>query len=424
MNQYTDPCIGQCANQSIDQRTGQYMEQSIDKDTDQCINQHINQHINRYIDQHIEQCIDCNCADKRQGYQLTCFLPKYRTACCSNLFSSRQLCNCSHCDHCCHCRQKKPQFIRTLGFSRSSLPEEQGSITFEAALVMPLVIAFLFFFYVLLTAISAQMALQQLASQSAQRLANYIHPVALTANYINTNVRSNEQADYRNADAGIAALVYELGELLPPPLDTIVKEGAKGNYWPAGNLAVTAIGREVLEKLIIDFEQHSVLDKEQIKLVYLQLPDLIHYSDHNVIVALQYDLPFRLPFFGQSLSVREQAMQRVWLPDVLAANYEIKQDNEEAAYIYITSIEPNPLKPGRKATIKATTLPNSSITLEIFYKSGTSIAKHLGTAVSNEQGEVQWTWHVSGNTTQGIWMLQLTLPEHNTSLKHPLEVRK
>lgn len=303
------------------------------------------------------------------------------------------------------------------------LANEDGSITFEAALVMPLFIVFLFFFYVLIMAISAQMALQQLASQSAQRLANYIHPVALTSNYINNELLPNEQGSYRNADEGVAELVYELGEMLPHPLDTIVKEGAKGNYWPATNLATTVIGQELLEQLIVGSAQHPVLDKKGIKLVYLQLPDLIRNSNHDVIVALQYDLPFSLPFFGHTLSVREQAMQRVWLPDALAAGYEINESEEEA-YIYITSIEPNPLKPGRKATIKAITLPSSSISLDVFYKSGSSVAKNLGVTTSNEKGEVEWTWHVSGNTTPGQWMLELTLTEQQAKLKHPFEVRK
>jgi hypothetical protein len=230
--------------------------------------------------------------------------------------------------------------------------EEHGHITFEAALVTPLLVAFIFFFYVLITAISAQMALQQLAAQATQRMANYIHPVALTADYMNNKLSSNVHANYGNADEGIAALAYELGQLLPHPLDMIVKEGAKGNYWPASNLAATVIGREWLEQLIAGSGAHPILDKQQVKLVYFQLPDLIHSTDYNVIVALQYDLPFKLPFFEHRLSVREQAMQRVWLPDAFAANYEIKNSAEETAYIYITSIEPNPLKPGRKAAYR------------------------------------------------------------------------
>jgi|GEM_PF-849833 len=301
---------------------------------------------------------------------------------------------------------------------------ERGHITFEATLVMPLLVAFMFFFYVMITAISAQMALQQLAAQSAQRMANYIHPVALSADLLNRELTHHEQAKYGNAEEGIAALAYELGELLPHPLGTIVQEGAKGNYWPATNLAATAVGREWLEALIVGSEAHPILDKQQVKLVYFQLPDLVHYTDYNVIVALQYDLPFKIPFFDHQFSVREQAMQRVWLPDSLSANYEVDSSEEEAGYIYITSIDPTPLKPGRKATVKVTTLPNSNISLSVYYKSGSSVAKHLGTTTSNEQGEAEWTWHVSGNTTPGIWTLELTLLEPGTKLKHPFEVSK
>jgi len=302
------------------------------------------------------------------------------------------------------------------------LHREEGSITFEAALVMPLFIAFLFVFYAVITAISSQMALQHLASQSAQKLANYMHPAALVGDYVNEKLSSGEQADFGDAAEGLSELVYEIGSLLPHPLDVLLQEGSKGNYWPAANLAATVLGRDVLEGIIIGGEDYSVLVEENVKLVYLQLPDLVHYTDHNVIVALQYDLPFTLPFFGHRLSVREQAVQRVWLPDARPATFSIEE--EEDAYIYITSLEPNPLKPGRKATIKATTLPNSSISLEVIYKSGSSVAKNLGTTTSNDKGEVEWTWHVSGNTTPGIWTLRLTLLEKDYKVEKPFQVKK
>jgi len=302
------------------------------------------------------------------------------------------------------------------------LNKEEGSITFEAALVMPLFIAFLFVFYAVIMAISSQMALQHLASQSAQKLANYMHPAALIGDYLNDKLSTGEQANFGDAAEGISELVYEVGSLLPHPLDTLLQEGAKGNYWPAANLAATVLGREVLEGIIIGSQDYSLLVEDNVSLVYLQLPDLIHYTDHNVIVALQYDLPFTLPFFGQRLSVREQAVQRVWLPDARSATFSIEEDDE--AYIYITSLEPNPLKPGRKATIKAVTLPNSSISLDVIYKSGNSIAKNLGTTTSNDKGEVEWTWHVSGNTTPGVWTLRLTLTEKDYKVEQPFQVQK
>lgn len=302
------------------------------------------------------------------------------------------------------------------------LNKEEGSITFEAALVMPLFIAFLFVFYAMIIAISSQMALQHLASQSAQKLANYMHPAALAGDYINDKFSSGEQASFGDATEGFSELVYEVGSLLPHPLDVLLQESAKGNYWPAANLAATVVGRQVLEGIIIGGQDDSLLIEDNVHLVYLQLPDLIHYTNYDVVVALQYDLPFTLPFFGHRLSVREQAVQRVWLPDARSATFSIEEEDE--AFIYITSLEPNPLKPGRKATIKAVTLPNSSISLDVIYKSGSSIAKNLGTTTSNDKGEVEWTWHVSGNTTPGVWTLRLTLTEKDYKVEKPFQVQK
>ncbi|HIW31338.1 MAG TPA: pilus assembly protein [Candidatus Paenibacillus intestinavium] len=299
---------------------------------------------------------------------------------------------------------------------------EAGSITVEAALVMPIFILFLFVFYLLLMTISAQMALQATAASSVQQLSAHMHPIALMVNELKDRTGSHTTIQYDNADEGWKKTVYDISEVLPAPIDSLVQEGLKGNWWPAANLAGTILGKDILDTMIQSQVSSPVLQKDKVELAYLQLPDLINYTDLNVTLALEYELPIKIPLFNQAITIREQAVQRVWIPDVRPSYYEINE--AEDAYIYVVSLTPNPVKPGRKATLKIITLPNTKIDLGIVYKSGSSVAKHLGEVISNDKGEAEWTWHVSGNTTVGSWNMNLSLPEQSYQIEQIFNVAK
>jgi len=299
---------------------------------------------------------------------------------------------------------------------------EAGSITVETALVMPIFILFLFVFYLLLMTISAQMALQATAASSVQQISTHMHPITLMVNELKDRTGSNTTIQYDNADEGWKKTIYDISGVLPPPIDSLVQEGLKGNWWPAANIAGTILGKNILDKMIQSQVSSPVLQKNKVELAYLQLPDLINYTDLNVTLALEYELPIKLPLLNKAITIREQAVQRIWIPDVRPSYYEIKED--EDAYIYVVSLTPNPVNPGHKATLKVITLPNSRINLEIVYKSGTSVARNLGEMVSNDKGEVEWTWHVSGNTTIGTWNMIVKLPERSYQIEHLFNVEK
>ncbi|MCR8657858.1 hypothetical protein [Paenibacillus endoradicis] len=316
--------------------------------------------------------------------------------------------------------------IKLTQYKKAQLPmktnNESGSITMEAALVMPIFILFLFVFYLLLMTISAQMALQATAASSVQQISAHMHPIALMVNELKDRTGSNTTIQYDNADEGWKKTVYDISGVLPAPMDSLVQEGLKGNWWPATNIAGTILGKDILDTMIQSQVSSPVLQKEKVELAYLQLPDLINYTDLNVTLSLEYELPIKVPLLNQVITIREQAVQRVWIPDVRPSYYEVNE--EEDAYIYVVSLTPDPVKPGHKATLKVITIPNTKISLEIIYKSGSSVARHLGEVTSNDKGEAEWTWHVSGNTTVGTWNMNIKLPEKSYSVEHIFNVAK
>lgn len=280
---------------------------------------------------------------------------------------------------------------------------EQGSIVVEAALVMPMVIVVLLVFVMLIRLCAVQMALHSASSQSVRQIAAHIHPVELAWQQAAAHIPSPMPTLFPLSSwSEIAA---EAMEWLPAPAGPLLSSTLKGDFRPLQNMAATEIGRAVVEPLVRDFADAAIIDPKRIRLSWLALPDLEKANEPYVAIAVEYDFPLKLPFYGKPIVLKEQAAERVWISDAAAARYGASIGEQESIPIQIVSIEPTPLRPGRKASVTVKTAPGAVISLGVTYKSGLSKAKHLGEAAADADGYIKWTWHVSGNTTPGVWEL-------------------
>lgn len=284
--------------------------------------------------------------------------------------------------------------------------EKNGSIVLEAALVLPLLLFVLLTFTLLISLCGAQMALQSTASQSARQLASHIRPVELAAERTAEAANRGESASPVQVPlADWSALAADAAEWLPEPAGELISSALRGDWRPLQDMAATELGRSVIEPLIREQAGGQWLRPERIRLVRLTLPDLKEKERPYVGVALQYEYPVAVPFYRKPILLKSYAYERVWVSDAVAAAYGSDDGDSDVFPLQIVSIEPTPLRPGHKATVVALTKPGAVISLGVTYKSGASKARHLGEASADAAGYVQWTWHVSGNTTPGIWEL-------------------
>lgn len=299
---------------------------------------------------------------------------------------------------------------------------KKGSFTLEAALIFPLIILVFIFFYTILLACSIQMSMKSIAAATVNSIASNIHAVDYVGQLVKQNIHYEGipvQSNTTTTHDG--TLSDQLLQAIPEPFYSVVEQGKNGNWWPATNLATTWVGKSVIENLITHLPESRGIDKDRISLVYLQLPDIVNYSDATVKITLQYEFPFTIPFTNKPIVIREQATQRAWLPDSRSSNYEI---NEDDMFIQVLSISPMPVRPGNKATITVKTKPHATLDIGIIYKSGSSIAKNLESKQADENGEISWEWFVSGNTTPGIWQYQVTEVNGQAEAKGVFEVKK
>ncbi|WP_214628521.1 TadE family protein [Paenibacillus agaridevorans] len=298
-----------------------------------------------------------------------------------------------------------------------------GSIVVEAAIVLPLLIFLLMAFALPIMLCTAQMALHETASQTARSLASHIYPAELAVDGIAGSVTGAEPSHPAPAASKDELpkwneVAAEAAEWLPGPAGELASSALRGDWGPLVDLAATELGRGTIEPLARRFAAETVLRPERLRLAKLMLPDLVNKDDAYLTVVIQYEFPVRMPLLGKKIVLKEQVRERVWISDAVAAAYgsKIGGDGNESPHLQIVSITPTPLRPGQKATVTVLTNPGQPVSLGVMYKSGASKAKHLGDATADGEGFVSWTWHVSGNTTPGIWKLTVTAEgEHAAS---------
>jgi len=302
-------------------------------------------------------------------------------------------------------KQREQSDCRTVNSYRG----EAGSIALEASLVLPVALVVIVFFIFLIQLSAVQMALHGATSQVTRQVAAHIYPIALAIEEANDAMPKGLQSpSSAPLLPGVTTLADALARWVPEPAGPMLAAATKGDWKALSNLAAAEAGRVMLEPLLKRAADPGLLDPDGLRLYKLSLPDLPSNTDPYVRIQAEYVFPIRLPFVSKTIILREQAEERVWLADTVMAPRDGALGDDDQDVMQIVAIEPEPLNPGRKAKLILRTASGKRVTLSVQYKSGTSKAKHLGEATADENGYIEWSWHVSGNTTPGIWELEAT----------------
>jgi len=290
--------------------------------------------------------------------------------------------------------------LRQAGFR-----EEKASIVLEAAIVMPVLMLLLLALIVFIHLNAVQLALHASAMQTVRVAAAHWYPVDQALKQL------AKQPEHTPAPLDTAAasgggeqwreLASTAAKWLPDPSGTLLSSALKGDWQPAINMAATELGRFAVEPLVRQHADARFLQADRIVLEQLSIPDFKNKQQAELGVTISYQYPIKVPLLQLPIILHAGATERVWIPDATAASTDAAESEQEQ--LSILSIEPVPVRPGRKATVVVQANPGEAVSLEVLYKSGLSKAKHLGVAEADPAGIVTWTWHVSGNTTPGLW---------------------
>lgn len=307
--------------------------------------------------------------------------------------------------------------IWLISKARGVAARERGSVTLEAAMLMPLCLLLVFFLIFMVRTAVLSMALNGALSQTVRQAASAWYPISAAIGEAK-GTRLGQQADAWSAKLEKAGdALSRFGSLLPSPIREWADQAARGE------LLDRQAAKLAFEPILARFADDAVLDAARLKLTDVELPSAEDPSHAYLTLRAEYALPMRVPFIGKRLVISQSARERVWIGGSVS-NARIAEDGEtESLQVTFVSLEPNPARPGRKATLTVRTTPGASVDLSVLYKSGLSQAKHLGTAIADAEGYVSWTWLVSGRTTPGEWTFKITSGERSGVWEHSFEVR-
>lgn len=304
--------------------------------------------------------------------------------------------------------------------------QEQGSMVLEASLVLPVFIFFILFFVYMVQMTITATALQNAASEMAKQVASSMYPVSLALEAAESKADSLGQTEIV-PNLTIEELVAKFGNMLPEPAGTWVEEAVQSGKKPLDKLrgqVSEAVMDPVVKPLLKPFIEDAILDYERIHITSVVIPRFGGHSGNGPYfkIELSYQLPLKVPFIYKDAVLQAAAEERIWIGDTGEGADDANGADAGGANGGIQVIsKPEPAIKGEYNTIRAKVAPGESVHLSIYYKSGTSTAKHIGWTQADAEGAVEWNWFVGTNTTPGMWtfVIETASGQH---IEVPLEV--
>jgi hypothetical protein len=303
---------------------------------------------------------------------------------------------------------------RTALINKRRASGAEGGITLETALVMPVFLLLVFFLLFLVQTSIVSMAVHGALAQSVRMTASAWYPISLLAKEDGNSKTQSDLSSWNEHLSGARETIGEYGRWLPSPLKEWAEQISEWEWTPEGQAA-----RMTFQQLSLRMANSRVIDPGRFQIAAVSLPEAGDPKQAFLTVEAEYRLPFRVPFAARSLVIRSSVRERAWVGGT-PSKARLTDGQQNSLSISFVSLEPSPVRPGRKATLVLRTTPGTSIDLSVLYKSGRSQAKHLGIVVADAAGLVSWTWHVSGNTTPGEWNWEVT--GAGGSWKQPFQV--
>ncbi|WP_152394965.1 TadE/TadG family type IV pilus assembly protein [Paenibacillus guangzhouensis] len=273
--------------------------------------------------------------------------------------------------------------------------QEHGSMTVEAAMVLPIFLFFVIFLIYMIQMVYTLMALQLTVSNTAKQLAAHLYPVSIVMDRVAAD-SGTETGNRGSLTMEEVAQTYD--RILPPPIGDWVKNTEL--YRRTEDAIYQAAGDTLVKPLLKPYLQEATLREDRIHVTRFAFPNLKTKSNVFVALELSYTMPMRIPFLNTELVIRTRAAERAWIGDTSGAGAGTGSEGA-TGQPQIVGMEPNPMKPGSNATVRVKVQPNQKVQVVVYYKSGKSTAKYLGEKTADAEGNVAWTWRVSGNTTKG-----------------------
>jgi hypothetical protein len=216
---------------------------------------------------------------------------------------------------------------------KSLLAKTSGSIVVEASLILPVFLSFVLVLNSFIQITIAQIALQTAVSETTKQIATHMYPVKLLYSAAESKITGSQTGkiiqqvlqqieEARSKVTGSEDLVEQYASYIPQSIVLLLewekqqREHIEANGQDISQQMLDRTFNPLLNQaftdLVLQFADNQVLRPNNLKVVAVQLPNLVS-SEALIAIEAEYDVQLNLPFFHRTLALRKRAVERVWI---------------------------------------------------------------------------------------------------------------
>lgn len=190
---------------------------------------------------------------------------------------------------------------------RKLIRKDDGSITLEAAMILPFFMLFIVFLATLIRISVADMALYKAAAETNEVIVAFAYPVDIASTRVQEII-----------DEKLQSAVPD--EIEVEQLKTWGKEAISFFFGVDVDVAIENLFESVSADLVLPilqtkFEQAAgttFFDSSKLEVTKVEIPSLVAGSGDNLQIEVTYEIPIAIPFVNESIILSKTAAERIW----------------------------------------------------------------------------------------------------------------
>ncbi|PWU69448.1 TadE/TadG family type IV pilus assembly protein [Gracilibacillus dipsosauri] len=192
------------------------------------------------------------------------------------------------------------------------LRKEDGSITLEAAIVMPFFILFLVFLIYMIKFALVDIAINRATSETAKQIATQLYPAQVLVDEVHTLAQGNEI--YRELEAGVSENLDLIEQSVKDSLGEDTYNSIKEKVGQTLDSASAAVLNPIVKHYLQTEDEMNIVEADNVKVTTAKLPNVFASGgDKYVELTTQYELDLPIPFIEKTFIIEKHAKEKAWI---------------------------------------------------------------------------------------------------------------
>lgn len=185
--------------------------------------------------------------------------------------------------------------------------KNEGSITLEAALVMPIFVFFVVFLIFMIKFTLTDIALNRAVTETAKQIATQAYPVDRTAREIGGAIQETEA--FQEVSGSIKELEAEIADVLGEETyqDFIIQPAKSAGKFMI-DTATNAVIKKIVQNYLTEAENYGFVESENI-----EVEAALWGNDNFIEITVNYQVNLPIPFIEKDFHFTKKAYERLWL---------------------------------------------------------------------------------------------------------------